>query len=292
MANITMNDLLIDAGAIDKNSARWAELGRNWAAFDRVYMTEEQALGLADKVTATAYFSSDFLARPSIPEFTVILQEEGREENTYTCFRRTLMKNSDFVFPETDGLSRTMEPFIDAYFYINNGGKFCNFVATFCRVTAECRGRSMTFTVQVPTYRHDDPYSRRLISSDRTYFQEFLRTAKCIYLGVQMLSLERPEVMAAETVQETHRTTVKKKGRHKSVNKVSFVKVIRIPDEAFSSGSRGHHSMTCPCWGVAGHWRTCKSGKQVWVRPYRKGKKRNDPGAYQPKQYEFPKEDN
>lgn len=35
-----------------------------------------------------------------------------------------------------------------------------------------------------------------------------------------------------------------------------------------------HHSIQCPCWSVRGHYRTYKSGKTVFVKPYRKGKKR------------------
>lgn len=49
--------------------------------------------------------------------------------------------------------------------------------------------------------------------------------------------------------------------------------------------------MTCPCWGVIGHWRTYRSGKQVWIAPYRKGRKRNDASAYEPKDYECMKEE-
>lgn len=291
MTSVMMNDLVMDAGAMDKNWNRWAELGRGWAAFDRVYMTEAQVIALSERLRESSYFNSDYLLNPSIPEFTVITEEEGREENTYTCFRRTLMKPSDFIFPEIEGLVRTVEPAIDVYCYINNGGKLCNFVATLCKVTTEYQGQSMTSTAQVLTYYHEDPYTEWVITNNSTYLQEFLRTIKCVYLGVQMLSLERPEVMTAQTVREDYRTTVKKKGRYKAVNKTRFVKVIRITGESLADSPKGHHTITCPCWGVAGHMRTYKSGKQVWIKPYRKGKKRHDPSAYQPKEYEFPKED-
>ena len=35
-----------------------------------------------------------------------------------------------------------------------------------------------------------------------------------------------------------------------------------------------HHSIQCPCWSVRGHYRTYKNGRTVFVKPYRKGKKR------------------
>ena len=49
--------------------------------------------------------------------------------------------------------------------------------------------------------------------------------------------------------------------------------------------AKRHNVITCECWGVAGHWRTYKSGKKVFIAAYRKGKKRDDPNAYVPKGY-------
>ena len=38
----------------------------------------------------------------------------------------------------------------------------------------------------------------------------------------------------------------------------------------------GTHNIQCECWGVRGHYRTYKSGKQVWINAYKKGKKRQE----------------
>ena len=43
--------------------------------------------------------------------------------------------------------------------------------------------------------------------------------------------------------------------------------------------------LTCPCWGVRGHYRHLSSGKVVFVKPYRKGKLRNKPEAQVDKDY-------
>lgn len=40
--------------------------------------------------------------------------------------------------------------------------------------------------------------------------------------------------------------------------------------------------ITCPAWGVRGHYRHYKNGKVVFISPYTKGKDRNN---YQPKEY-------
>ena len=122
--------------------------------------------------------------------------------------------------------------------------------------------------------------------------QELMRSVKSIYLAVQMLSLERPEVFITNTQKVTHQETVRKKGRYKKVSKTKLIKVIRVSDEVLSAiESHGHRTITCPCWGVAGHWRTYKSGKKVWINPYRKGKQRSNPAAYTPKVYQLPEEE-
>lgn len=288
MITCEMNDFGFDMEPMIKHREHWAEQSRRWRDLDRVVMSEEQMIALAERLMDTDYFSSQTLIRPSIPEFTALIEEDGREENTYVCFRRSVMEETDFLGPTQEGLTRTITPVVDAYVYINNKGRMCNLVATIARVEMEYEGRKMTSTAQFLTWYHDDPATLYVIGNDRAYFQEFLRSVKCIYLGMQMLSLERPEVLAAETVREEYSGTVKKKGRYKRVRKARFVKVIHVTSIA---APRGSHNITCPCWGVAGHWRNYKSGKRVWIEPYRKGRERRNPAAYKPKEYEFPKED-
>ena len=288
MITCEMNDFGFDMKPMIKHREHWADQGRRWRDLDRVVMSEDQMIALAERLMDTDYFSSQTLIRPSIPEFTALIEEDGREENTYVCFRRSVMEETDFLEPMQEGLTRTITPVVDAYVYINNKGRMCNLVATIARVEMEYKGRKMTSTAQFLTWYHDDPATLYVIGNDRAYFQEFLRSVKCIYLGVQMLSLERPEVLTAETVREEYSGTVKKKGRYKSVRKTRFVKVIRVTGIA---APRGGHNITCPCWGVAGHWRNYKSGKRVWIGPYRKGRERRNPAAYKPKEYELPKED-
>lgn len=288
MITCEMNDFGFDMKPMIKHREHWADQGHRWRDLDRVVMSEDQMIALAERLMDTDYFSSQTLIRPSIPEFTALIEEDGREENTYVCFRRSVMEETDFLEPMQEELTRTITPVVDAYVYINNKGRMCNLVATIARVEMEYEGRKMTSTAQFLTWYHDDPATLYVIGNDRAYFQEFLRSVKCIYLGVQMLSLERPEVLAAETVREEYSGTVKKKGRYKRVRKARFVKVIHVTSIA---APRGSHNITCPCWGVAGHWRNYKSGKRVWIEPYRKGRERRNPAAYKPKEYELPKED-
>lgn len=45
------------------------------------------------------------------------------------------------------------------------------------------------------------------------------------------------------------------------------------------------HTFSCLCWGVRGHFRHLKSGKTVFVKPFKKGKERNNMSAFSEKEY-------
>lgn len=72
-------------------------------------------------------------------------------------------------------------------------------------------------------------------------------------------------------------------------------KIIKIEHIERASVNVGAAALTgrrfsCPCWTVSGHYRTLKSGKKVWVRPYTKGSERHDPTHLQTKTYKPNKE--
>ena len=273
---------------------RWKGIGEKWTDLDRIMLTEPQVVAMAEEVIETEYFSSDTLKRPSIPEFTVIVGEAGKQENTYICFRKTLMNADDFIVPFVEGAESTIVPFIDAYCYVNNKGTLCNCVVTLCATTLKntATGEVLTCSGQAASYYNDDPDTDRMFS-DMDYFNEFARTVKALYMAVQRISVKRPEVLVTTGTTEVEKTvTIKRKGRYKQVRKTKMVKVIRVSDDVIvRQDPRGHHKISCPCWGVAGHMRTYKTGKQVWIKPYRKGKQRHDPAAYVPKEYQLPEEE-
>lgn len=45
------------------------------------------------------------------------------------------------------------------------------------------------------------------------------------------------------------------------------------------------HEIKCLCWGVRGHVRHYKDGREIFIKPYRKGKERDNPDAYVAKTY-------
>lgn len=281
----------IDSEAMMRCWKQWIKQGKNWNDLDRVMLTEPQVIALVEDVIETDFFSSDTLKRPSIPEFTAIISEAGRRENTYICYRKTLMNEDDFIAPVAEA---TIVPYVDAYCYVNNGGTICNCVVTICAVTLNNpeTGQVLTCSAQTVSYYHNDPYTEFMLS-DMDYFNEFARSIKGLYMAVQQTSLERPEVLVSEGVAKVEKTeTVRRKGRYKRVRKTRMVKLIRVSDAVTARRDpKKHREITCPCWGVAGHMRTYKTGKQVWIKPYRKGKQRHNPAAYEPKEYLLPEEE-
>ena len=281
----------MDADAVLRNTEEWERRGRNWKCFDRIQLTEKQVNGILDRLFESDHFSSNRLMNPSIPEFIAILQEPGKLENTYVCYRKSLLRETDFLDDPPEGIERIITPVIDAHVFANNNGTLCNFVATIVTCELKVDGKSVMSTGQFVSYRHNDPMTAEMLM-DQEHLQVFMRTMKAIYLAVQMMSLERPEIFVAKTEKVIQSETVRKKGRYKKVNKTKLIKVIRVSDEALRAiEPHGHRIITCPCWGVAGHWRTYKTGKRVWISPYRKGKQRSNPAAYTPKVYQLPKEE-
>lgn len=289
-----MPTVAFDLAAIEKKYPLWAAQSKNWKRFDRIYTNEKQIISLAEVLETTKYLSSDTLLHPSIPEFTVISDDPQIGANTYVCYRKSLLKEEDILHDDFGPLTRRMLPVVDAYVYLNNNGTLCNYVVTLCKCILEIDGRKNTSTGQFITYVHDDPVSQSYANYDPQYVFEFNRTIKMLYLIVQMVSLERPEIICygRTAIQEPLSKGKKKSGQKRPVR---MVKTIRFPACTASvlteSMKREPVKITCPCWGVAGHWRTYKkSGKKVWIEPYRKGKQRYNPAAYQPKNYQLPDE--
>ena len=292
-----INGLSVDQQALEKNWDEWKRLGKSWGALDRVYATEKQMQDLVAPLMNSDFSNSDTLLRPSIPEFTAIMKDKGAAPSTYVCFRKSLLTADDVFGAELGGVNCEILPVLDAYVYVNNQGAFCNMVITIAKTITSHAGHTMTGSVQFPTYRHDDPFTKYMLENDPEYFQEFARSMKLLYMEVQMLSVERPEVLSfgRESLPERQSKGRKGKKRRRDSHSTRFVRVVRIADDAADQvtaclAKRGR-KLTCPCWGVAGHWRVYKkSGKRVWIEPYRKGRERNNPAVYQPKNYIIPEE--
>lgn len=118
--------------------------------------------------------------------------------------------------------------------------------------------------------------------------QEFLKYLLTIYMTINYLSLNRPTVFATGEKQVMVPKVEEKNGKKRvSHYETKMVKFIRLNEEELS---RRVIERKCECWNVAGFYRHYKSGKVSFVKPHRRGKKRNDPNALVPKTYQIPNE--
>jgi hypothetical protein len=122
------------------------------------------------------------------------------------------------------------------------------------------------------------------------FVEKHMRWALSYYLRVQALMLNRPEIFRRTTVScaPNDNANPHKKRREKARKEKAYRVITLNREEREAPPPTGiAHTITCPCWGVIGHWRQYKSGKRVWIRPHKKGKARNTSGAYSSKEYEI-----
>lgn len=111
-----------------------------------------------------------------------------------------------------------------------------------------------------------------------------------LWRGVQYSMLYRTEAVHMRHVRvsrESIESAKKAKMPHARIVKVQRVITMIADEDMEIVVSHGNHTITLPCWGVAGHWRTCASGKRVWVAPYYKGCERDRKANYCKKEYRF-----
>lgn len=90
---------------------------------------------------------------------------------------------------------------------------------------------------------------------------------------------EKPEIFIESQEKYKVRDRDRRSGKKKNVKKhpIKVRKVFRIDDDHLEDFcSKSTHVITCESWEVSGHYRTYKNGKKVWIKPYRKGKNRDE----------------
>ena len=117
-----------------------------------------------------------------------------------------------------------------------------------------------------------------------------------VWKGIQYSMIYKPEVtrVLQHRVPKEERDNITENSDNADRKRVVKVqRVITIIDDGESEITirRGNHIITLPVWSVAGHWRTLKSGKRVWVKPHLKGKDRENGSVFCPKEYRFEEED-
>lgn len=256
----------------------------NRSLFDTVKLTEQECSDMLPQIETMKYGGSDLMLAPALKEFVLHMtgvNEQGISGSNYILFKKTII--TETWKQHENGAVTTTTPLLDAYFFFTESDTPDAVVTMGVFETEFDDGGGYTGTFQRPVWVKD--YD--LLSDD--YLIEYFHYAKLEYILIQKALYERPEVFIETRKQAviTPQPTKKKrkgKGRRRIVK---AVKVLHISQDEFADYTKVHKEMTCPCWGVIGHWRNYKSGKKVWIQPYCKGKERNNPSAYSAKDYKL-----
>lgn len=112
-----------------------------------------------------------------------------------------------------------------------------------------------------------------------------------LFCGIQYKLTHRPEVirMFHHRIPKEEQDEIRIKQKSNNIRIVRVQKVINILAEEDEGIAVIHttHKINLPVWGVTGHWRQYKSGKRVWIEPYKKGKERLKVSTYVAKEYRF-----
>ena len=272
-----------DDPRIQKVLTQW-NAGTRWQMLDRIQTTEAEMSELTDKMCAAQDSSSDLLVNPALEEFTIRCEDNGQV--AVICFRRSALYGEQFGLDYGDGASVTARPYVDAYVYLNNDGIRLDAVITIGQSTISCEAHSITASFQEAIWQRHDGLYRLMCATYPHEAVEYPRGIKLMYMAVQYAFLNRPTVFRESIIRTSVSSSPRKKSRRSQNNSLRTVKLLRIDYAVLESmTTRTTHAISCPCWGVAGHWRNYRSGARVWIKPYRKGRERQNEEMYLPKKY-------
>lgn len=122
-----------------------------------------------------------------------------------------------------------------------------------------------------------DEFAKKQLDGDQMVWQ----WATTIYIGINTFMLNYGEI-AFEVEQKVAHAPSKQKHHHKhGKNSVRLFKCYTLK-RAWRGEIRKHTEITCPAWGVRGHYRHYKNGKTIFIDAFVKGKERAN---YQGKEY-------
>ena len=108
-----------------------------------------------------------------------------------------------------------------------------------------------------------------------------------VFYMFNLIAMTLPQKLKEKNEKDT-KTVLVKTNKGKKYKPVVYLKHTYILDENFKMTKTDiKHIIKCPAWGVRGHPRHLKSGRVVYIKPYVKGKNRNDPNAYVSKDYKI-----
>ena len=119
---------------------------------------------------------------------------------------------------------------------------------------------------------------KKLVDSDKTYWEWIV----VMFFVINTFMLNYGDVSL--DVEEKIATVPTQSKSHKKQERTTsrLFKSYTLKKTWASAVARKHAVITCPCWGVRGHFRHYKNGKVIFIEPHLKGK---DKDQYKGKEY-------
>ncbi len=253
---------------------------------DCVELNEEQMIVLSEAVKESNFKESEFIKNPSLKELELIAtSDEHPGYVTNVVFKNTILPKTAVRHQVAPGITQTSIPMLDVYIYFNGHREPDVVAVIYINEFRENGIVRMSGTSQEPVFINAAIAEELLSAEDEgvSYLVLMLRDIKFTYMGIQYALRNRPEVFMER--REPISNPIPHVNPAPAYRKVNARRKYVICEREFAEYRHTGRTMQCPCWGVMGHWRNYKSGKSVWIGPYRKGKERNNPSAYSPKNY-------
>ena len=253
---------------------------------DTIHTSEEALNDMVAMFETMEDRGIDLLEKPALPEFTLSAREPAPLRNPRSVlvrYKRSAMRDA-VTIPVGDDCTQVTKPVIDAYVSFNKTDAI-DIVMTLYAVRIRIGEKTMTATGQEVHWINRDTVEGCIAANDKydPELFEVYRGIKMSYLAIQRALKHRPTVFYTSTGKKQAHSENGEYIPQKHADRA--VRMICINDRELRRYTEPIRHMNCPCWGVIGHMRRYKSGKEVWIKPYRKGKERNNPEAYQAKQY-------
>ncbi|NCB67147.1 MAG: hypothetical protein EOM48_13415 [Bacilli bacterium] len=271
---------------LDRDPERWRkefEGQVDWQEYDRIVMTQEEMSLLFANVNLGLEDISDLTLNPALPEFSLILKPTMYNHQNITCFKKSKLQYTKTHKPAKNVVFSTT-PLVEAFVHFGSQAKAPDLVVSICHSVFKVDEQECALTFGFSLVTGATPETQITDMAGRPVdVSELSDEIKGHYIITQYALRHRPTVFSVVT--ENVVVKIPRKHGGKSRRKVKAVRVLRIDPEQLHSSSHEPRKIGCPCWGVMGHYRMTKSNKQVWIKPHLKGKHRDNPDAYQAKQY-------
>jgi len=271
---------------VDRNPERWRkefEGPVNWQELDRIVMTQDEMSQLTANAKLSLEDISDLASNPPLPEFSLILEPTLYNHQNITCFKKSKLQFTKIHKPTENVVFKTT-PLVEAFVHFGSQGKFPDLVVSICSSLIKVDDQEYALTFSFSLVTGATPESEIIdMEGQLVDVSKLSDEIRVHYIITQYALRHRPTMFSVST--ENVVVKIPRKHGGKSRRKVKAIRVLRINPTHLSSESQEPRKIGCPCWGVMGHYRTTKSNKQVWIKPHLKGKHRDNPNAYQAKQY-------